>query len=73
MKKLVCFKDTWAYHFPWAEPVVGDDGLVSQVRCTVYSKFSKKPELLAPKFDMLHMHVGHRKAIVPSLGVVIGD
>jgi hypothetical protein len=30
-EKTCVFQDTWAYHFSWAKPIIGDDGLVSQV------------------------------------------
>ncbi len=30
-EKTRVFQDTWACCFPWAEPVIGDDGLVFQV------------------------------------------
>jgi len=66
MKKLV-FQDTWA------KPIIGDDALVSQVRCTIYNKILRKPKFLAPKFDTLHKHIGRRKATIPSLGVAIGE
>jgi hypothetical protein len=44
------FQDIWACHFPWAKPI-GDDGLVSQVQCIIYSKILGKPKLLAPNFQ----------------------
>jgi hypothetical protein len=72
-EKTRVFQHTWACHFPWAKPIIGDNGLVSQVRCTIYNKIFKKPKLLALNFDMLQKHAGCRKAIVPSLGVVVGD
>ncbi len=52
-EKTCVFQDTWACHFPWAKPIIGDDGLVSQVQCTIYSKILRKPKLLAPNFDTL--------------------
>lgn len=55
------------------EFIIGDDGLVSQVWCTIYSKILRKPKLLAPKLDTLQKHFGRRKVIVLSLGVAIGD
>jgi len=30
-EKTCVFQDTWAYHFPWAKAIVGEDGLVAQV------------------------------------------
>jgi hypothetical protein len=30
-EKTHVFQDTWAFCFPWAKLVIGDDGLVSQV------------------------------------------
>ncbi len=67
------FQDTWACHFPWVELVIGDDGLVSQVQCIICNKILGKPKLLALKLAMLQKHIGHQKAIVPSLGGAIGD
>jgi hypothetical protein len=71
-EKTYVFQDTWACHFPSAELVIRDDGLVSQVRCTICSKIFKKPKL-AFKLDMLQKHVGCQKAIILSLGGAIGD
>jgi hypothetical protein len=72
-EKTRVFQDTWACHFPWAKPIIGDDGSVCQVRCTIYIKILGKPKLLAPNFDTLQKHTGRQKAIVPNLGVAIGD
>ncbi len=65
------FQDTWACHFPWVELVIGDDGLVFQVRCTICNKILGKPKLLAPKLDMLQKHVGRQKAIVPTIAMML--
>lgn len=60
-EKTCVFQDTWACHFPWVEFVIWDDGLVSQVQCTICNKILRKPKLLAPKLDMLQKHVGQHK------------
>ncbi len=41
------FQDMWAYRFPWAEAVVGEDGLVAQVQCKICNNIEGKPKLLA--------------------------
>jgi hypothetical protein len=71
--KTLVFYDTWACRFAWVEFIIGDDGLVFQVRSTIYSKILRKPKLLALKLDTLQKHISHQKAIVLNLGVVIGD
>jgi hypothetical protein len=58
-EKSRVFKNMWVCHFLWAELIIGDDGLVSQVRCTICSKIEGKPKLLAPKLDMLQKHYDH--------------
>jgi hypothetical protein len=32
-EKTYVFQDTWACHFPWAKPVIGDDGFSSSMHC----------------------------------------
>jgi len=63
----------WACQFPWTKLIVGDDGLVFQIKCTVCSKIKGKLKMLAPKFNMLQKHVGHWKVLVVSPSMVIGD
>ncbi len=41
------FQDMWACRFPWAEAVVGEDGLVAQVQCKICNNIEGKPKLLA--------------------------
>jgi hypothetical protein len=73
MKKLLCFRIHGLFIFHGLEFIIGNDGLVSQVRCTIYNKILGKPKLLAPKLDTLQKHFGCQKEIVFSLGVAIGD
>ncbi len=63
----------WACRFPWAKTIVGEDGLVTQVRCKICSNIEGKPKLLALKFNTLHKHVGCCKATIPSSGIVVED
>jgi hypothetical protein len=63
----------WAYQFPWSKLVVGEDGLVFQIKCTICNKIKGKLKMLIPKQNMFHKHVGHWKVLVLSPSVVIGD
>lgn len=60
------FQDAWAARFPWAESVLGSDGRVAQVRCTVCSEVEGREKLLIPKLDSLWKHSGRRRAIVDA-------
>lgn len=31
------FQDNWAQKLPWAKPVIGEDGSMTQVKCTICS------------------------------------
>jgi hypothetical protein len=63
----------WACHFPWAEVVVGEDGLVAQVLCKICNNIERKPKLLALKFYTFHKHVRHCMAIIPNSSIVVKD
>jgi hypothetical protein len=63
------WQDSWAARLPWAESVLGRDGHVTQVRCTVCSKVEGCEKLLAPKIDSLWKHAGRRRALT-SIGTV---
>jgi hypothetical protein len=47
-EKTRVFQNTWACHFPWAEAIVGEDGLVAQVQCKICNNIEGKPKLLTP-------------------------
>jgi hypothetical protein len=70
-EKTHVFQDTWACRFPWAEIVVGEDGMVAQVWCKICNNIEGKPKLLAPKFDTLKKHVERHKATIHSSDIVI--
>ncbi len=40
------FSNTWVCDFPWVESIVGDDGLVTQVQCTICNKIEGKAKML---------------------------
>lgn len=58
------FQDSWAAKLPWAEAVVGESGLITQVRCKICSDVEGREKLLVPKLDSLYKHAGRRKALV---------
>jgi hypothetical protein len=63
----------WVCCFPWAETIVGEDGLVTHVQCKICSNIERKPKLLAPKFDTLQKHVERRKATILNSSIVVED
>ncbi len=65
------FQDTWACHFPWVKAIVGEDGLLAQVRCKICSNIERKPKLLALKFNTLQKHIGCHKATILSFDIII--
>jgi hypothetical protein len=67
------FQDSWATKFLKAEFIMGEDYLFSQMKCMVCLIAEGKENLLSPKLDILHKHVGWKKTIVTSLDVVIED
>ncbi len=72
-EKTCVFQDTWAYCFPWAKAIVGEDGLVAQVWCKICNNIERRPKLLAFKLDTLQKHVGCHKATIFSFDIVIED
>lgn len=52
---------------------MGEDYLFSQMKCMVCLIAECKENLLSPKLDILHKHVGWKKTIATSLYVVIED
>lgn len=69
------FQTVWAVKLPWAEGVLGPDGVLEMVKCTVCSEHDKKPCIMGPKWDTLVKHEGSRKAVkdIPKYGVKKGD
>jgi len=57
---------------PWVEFFMSGDGLVSSVRCIIYSKVKSRKKLLIPKLDFLLKHSKMRKTIYTILGVKVG-
>ncbi len=56
---------------PWVEFFVNGDGLVSSVRCIIYSNVESRENLLIPKLDFLLKHSRMRKSIYTILGVKV--
>jgi hypothetical protein len=56
------FQLEWATKFPWVERVLVVNGILHNFWCRVYNIISRKPLLLAPKWDTLMKHEGRRKA-----------
>jgi len=48
------------------------DGLVSSIRCIIYSKVESRENLLIAKLDFLLKHFRMRKTIYTILGVKVG-
>lgn len=40
------FSNTWVYDFPWVESIVGDDGVVTQIQCTICNEIEGKAKML---------------------------
>lgn len=57
----------------WAKSTMGVDGKVIYIKWKVCSVIERRNKLLVPKLDFLWKHVGRRKAIIASIGVVVGD
>jgi hypothetical protein len=47
-EKSWMFLKTRECDFPWIESILGDDGLVSQVQCTICNKIEGKAKMLVP-------------------------
>jgi hypothetical protein len=58
---------------PWVEFFMNGDGLVSSIRCIIYSKVEIRENLLIPKLDFLLKHSRMRKTIYTILGVKAGN
>ncbi len=58
---------------PWEKIVIDWDGLISSLRCKVYSKVEGRKKLLIPKLDYLLKHLGRRKTIFAMPRVKVGD
>jgi hypothetical protein len=56
------FQDSWATKCPWAEPVVGINGRITQVRCKICTDVEGREKLLVPKIDSLMKHARRRRA-----------
>lgn len=69
------FQIIWAVKLPWAEAVLGPDGVLQMVMCTVCTDHEKKPYILGPKWDTFVKHEGKRKAerYMPKHGVKKGE
>jgi hypothetical protein len=56
------FQDSWAAKCPWAEPVIGVDGRITQVCCRICTDVEGREKLLVPKIDSLMKYGGKRRA-----------
>ncbi len=61
-------QDVWVVQLPWVEFVINGDGLVSSIRCIIYSKVESRENLLIPKLEFLLKHSTMRKTIFTILG-----
>jgi hypothetical protein len=52
---------------------VGNERKVTQIKCKVGNVNNGKDKILVTKLDSSWKHVGHRKAIVASSSVAMGD
>jgi hypothetical protein len=59
--------------FPWAEPIIREDGKMYHVKCQICIKVQNRKKLLVPKFDGLHKHSGRWKCKHAKLGEKVGD
>ncbi|KAG0573501.1 hypothetical protein KC19_VG183600 [Ceratodon purpureus] len=69
------FQEVWAVKLPWAEGILGSDGVLHMVKCNPCTIFNKKPCIMAPKWDMLVKHKGRRTTDkdIPKYGVKKGQ
>jgi hypothetical protein len=56
------FQDSWAAKCPWAEPVMGINGRITQVRYKICTDVEGREKLLVSKIDSLMKHACRRKA-----------
>ncbi len=56
------FQDVWAFKMPWAEPIFNEVGLVTSIKCHVYSTIEKKEKVLVVKWDSIEKHASKKKA-----------
>jgi hypothetical protein len=62
--KLNChFQDFWAAKLPWAKGVVGADGRITQVYCTICIDIEGREKLLVSKINSLYKHASRRRAL----------
>ena len=67
------FQDSWAAKLPWAESVVGELGIITEVRCRICTDVEGREKFLVPKLDSLYKHAGRRKALVDIWKVRRGE
>ncbi len=56
------FQDVWALKMRWVEPIFNEVGLVTSMKCHVYSKIEKKDKVVVVKWDSIEKHVSKKKA-----------
>lgn len=56
------YQEIWVAKLPWAEAIVGEDGSLTQVKCTMCSKVEGRDKLLVAKIDNLWKHARRKKA-----------
>jgi hypothetical protein len=57
---------------PWVESILDEKGEIHYVWCKIYTFAKGKQKLLAPKFNNLLKHQGHKKAKVSMLDIDVG-
>jgi len=67
------FQNTWGVKLPWTKFVLGSNGKVVRVGCTVCSLIDGKDKLLVAKVDSLWKHAGYCKALVAMPKVKVGE
>ncbi len=60
------FQDVWALKMRWVEPIFNEVGLVTSLKCHVYSKIEKKDKVLVVKWDSIEKHASKRKLLMVS-------
>jgi hypothetical protein len=56
----------------WVESILDEKGQIHYVQCKIYTFFEGKQKKLAPKFNNLLKHQGHKKAKVSMPNIDVG-
>jgi hypothetical protein len=55
------FQKTWAMKMPWVEPIFHEVGLVSTMRCPIYTKIERKGKNWVVKWNFIIKHPNKKK------------